>query len=64
MSADRAELYICCPQARLWVPILVYPSEVNDEIPEETEIEISVLGLKGGREGGPLGMCVKDLKGW
>ena len=33
VSADRAELYICCPPARLWVPILVQTSAVNNYIP-------------------------------
>ena len=47
------ELYRCRPPARLWVPILVHPLEVNDDIPEESEIEIAVLGLKDGRAGGP-----------
>ena len=37
---------------------------VNDDILEEVEIDIAVLGLKGGREGGPSGMRTKDLKGW
>ena len=64
VSEDRAELYRCIPPARLWVPILVHPSVVNDDIPEEADIGIEVLGLKGGRAGGPLVMRVKDLKGW
>ena len=33
VSAHRAELYICRPPERLWVPILVQLSAVNDEIP-------------------------------
>ena len=37
---------------------------VNDDILEEVEIDIAVLGLKGGRAGGPSGMRAKDLKGW
>ena len=64
MSDDRGEIYRCRPPARLWVPILVHPLEVNDDIPEESEIEIAVLGLKDGRAGGPSVMSVKDLKGW
>ena len=64
VSADREELYICCPPERLWVPILVQPSEVNDEIPQEEDIEIAVLGLKGRRAGGMSGMHAKDLKKW
>ena len=37
---------------------------VNDDILEEVEIDIAVLGLKGGRAGGPSGIRAKDLKGW
>ena len=47
--ADRVELYRFPTPERLWVPILVQPSSVNCDIPEEVEIEISVLGLKVGR---------------
>ena len=64
VSADRAELYRCHPQSRLWVPILVQPLAVNDDILEEADIEIAVLGLKGGIAGDLLGMIMKDLKGW
>ena len=64
MSEDRAEICQCCPPARLWVPILVQSSAVNDDIPEEAEIEIEMLGLKGRRERGPSGMRAKDLEEW
>ena len=64
VSLDRVELYICCPPARLWVPILVHTSEVNDYIPEEAKIYIEVLGLKYGRAGGPSVMRTKELTGW
>ena len=66
MSADRPEIYICCPPARLWVTILVHPLALNDDIPEEADIqiEIAVLGMKGGRAGGIPGMRAKDMKGW
>ena len=64
VSADKAELYRCYPPTRICVPILVHPLVVNDYIPEESEIVIAVLGLKVGRAWGPLGMRMKDLKGW
>ena len=64
VSEDRAKLYGCIPPARLWVPILVHPSVVNDDIPEEADIDIAVLGLKGRREGGPLVINAKYLQGW
>ena len=63
-SAERAELYRLWPPARLQVPILVHSAAVNDEIPEEAEIEMAVRGLKGGKEGGPSGMRAEDQKGW
>ena len=40
------------------------PSKFNDEIPEEAEIEIAVLGLKGGRSRGSSDMNTMDLKGY
>ena len=62
VSEDRRELYICSTPAGLWIPILVQPSAVNDDIPQEADIDIEVLGLKGVRAGGLSGMRVKDLK--
>ena len=64
MSADREELYICRPPARLWVSILVQLSAFNNDITEESDIEIAVLWLKVRRTGGPSGMHTKDLKKW
>ena len=58
MSVDRAEIYICYPPERLRVPILVQPLVVNDGIPEEADIDMSVRGLKGGISGGPSGIRV------
>ena len=63
MSEDRGEIYRCRPPARLWVPILVHPLAVNDDIPEESEIEIAVLGLKGGRAGGSVGHAHEGPEG-
>ena len=64
VSADREELYRCQPPAILRFPILVQLSAVNDDIPEEAEIEMAVRGLKGGREGVLLGIRAEDLKRW
>ena len=63
-STNRAELYICRLPVRLRVPILVHPEAVNDDITEESEIEIAVRGMKVGRSGAPPGMREEDLKGW
>ena len=64
VSACRAELYICRLQVRLWVSILVQPSVVNGYIPEEAEIEITVLGLKVGIAGGPSVRRAMELNWW
>ena len=64
MSRDMTYLYIYGPPERLRVPVLVQPLEINDDIPEESEIEMSVQGLKGGRSEDPSGMRMEDLKGW
>ena len=37
---------------------------VNDKIPAESDIEMAVRVLKGGRAGRPPGMIEEDLKGW
>ena len=63
-SAVMAELYRCRTPARLKVPILVHPEEVNDELPTEAEVNLAVQGLKAGKVGGPSGMRAEDLKGW
>ena len=52
MSADRAELYRCRPPEGLWVPLLLQPSVVSDDIPSEAEIEMAVKRLKVRRAGG------------
>ena len=61
---DSAELYRCRPPDELWVPLLVILAEVDEGIPSETYIELSVQGLKGGIVGGLLDMRAEDLKGW
>ena len=63
-SAVRVELYICRTLKRLKVPILVQMAAVNDEVPTEAEVDLSVRELKGGRAGGPSGIRTEDLKGW
>ena len=55
-SAVRVELYRLRPPARLKVPILVQPAEVNDDVPTEAEGELAVRGIKGGRAGVPSDM--------
>ena len=42
----------------------MWPEEVNDDIPSEAEIRVSVRGLKCGRSGVPLDMRAEELKGW
>ena len=43
---------------------MVTPSEVDNRVTDEAEIEQSVKGLNGGRADGPSGMQAEDLKGW
>ena len=61
---ERADLYRCRQPEGLQVPIMVMPSEVEDGVPEESDITQVVRGLKGGRLGGLLGMQAEDIKGW
>ena len=49
---------------RLRAPILVQTLEVNGEIPVESDIEMAVRRLMGGRAGGLSGMHTEELKGW
>ena len=63
-SMVRDELYRCRPPERLKVPILVQPTEVNDEVPKEAEVDMKVQGMRVGRAGYPSGMRVDYLKGW
>ena len=37
---------------------------VNYDIPAEADIEMTVIGLKGGRVRGLLGMRAEDMKEW
>ena len=64
ITTERAEIYRCRPPEELHGTILVTPSEVEDRVPEESEVAQKVRRLKGGRVGGPSGMCEEDLKGW
>ena len=59
VSADREDIYLCRPPARLMVPILVQMSAVNDDIQEKADIEMRVQVFKCGRAGGLFGMHVK-----
>ena len=63
-SVDMAELYICSPPARIRVPILVQPASVNDDISEESEIEMDVWGMNGRRSGSLWGTRAEALQGW
>ena len=64
IATERADLYRCRQPEELRVPIMVTPSEVEDGVPEESDITQVVRGLKEGRAGGPSGMQVEDVKGW
>ena len=64
MSADRAKLYICRTPEGLCVSLLVKPMAVNYDIPAEADIDMAVIGLKGGRVRGLLGMRAEDMKEW
>ena len=57
-------MYRCIPPEGIRVPITVMPAAVDDEVPEEAEIEQLVRSLKGGILGGPFRMLTKDKKGW
>ena len=65
IDTEREELYRCTIPEGIRVPILVFPAEVEDGVPEEAEISQAVRGLKGGRAGGLSGIRAEDLiKGW
>ena len=64
MSEDRADIYICHTLEVLQLPLLMQSSAVNNYIPEESEIEMAVQGLKGGIAGDPSDMRAGGLKGW
>ena len=63
-SVVTAELYRCRPSARLNIPILVQPTEVNNEVPSEAEFDLAVWRLIAGRAGCTSGMRSEYLKGW
>ena len=64
VSTERAELYRCRPPEVLRVPILVRQSDIEDGIPTEAELGITVKVLKGVRVWGAPGMRAEDLKEW
>ena len=43
---------------------MVQTAVVNDDVPKEVEVELSVRGLKGGGAGGTSCMREEDMKGW
>ena len=62
VSKERSELYQCRLTEGLQSPLLVRPADIEDDLPTEAKIAVSVQGLKGGRSGGPSGMQAEDLK--
>ena len=62
ITADREELYRCSPPEGLKVALLVRKEDLKDGIPTEAEVAEALRGLKGGREGGSLGIRTEDLR--
>ena len=62
MTTEREDLYRCRLPEGLQVPLLVQLTEVDDGIPLEAEIELSVQDLKEGRADRLLGMREEDPK--
>lgn len=46
------------------IPILVSPFDVNDQVPDEKEIEEAVRRMRRGKAPGPSGLRAEDLKRW
>ena len=64
MSTERMKLYRFRPPEVLWVPLLVWQSEIEDGISTEAEVATAVRVLNRGKVGGSPGIHSEDLKGW
>ena len=63
IETEGTDIYRCRPTEGLWVPILTKPEEVEDRIPEKSEMAQEMGGLKRGRCSGLSGMGLEDLHG-
>ena len=63
MTAERRELYRKVPSPRGPIPTRVN-FQVDDSVPDESEIRMAVNALKTRRAAGPSGMRAENLRGW
>ena len=64
ITAEREELYPAVPPPRETIPISVPPSQIDDSVPTEEEVEWAVWILRGHRSGGPSWMRSEHLQEW
>ena len=64
ITAEQTELYRRVPPPGENIPINVEPTNIDDSVPTEDEVEEAVKKLRQNRAGGPTGIRVENIKGW
>ena len=64
ITAQRVELFIYIPPPGTNFPIYVQPFLVEDLVPTEDAIELTVTRIRNHRSRGPSGMRAEHLKRW
>ena len=64
ITAERKELYSAVLLTGETIPISVPPSQIDDSVPTEEEVEWAVCILRGHRSGCPSWMRSEHLQEW
>ena len=63
ITAEQMELYRRVPPPGENIPVNVDPTNIDDSVPTEDEVEEVVKKLRRNRSGGPSGIRVENIKG-
>ena len=64
ITAEQTELYRRVPSPGENIPINVEPTNIDDSVPTEDEVEAAVKKLRRNRAGGPSRIRAENIKGW
>ena len=64
ITAEQTELYRRVPPPGENIPVNVKPTNIDDSVPTEDEVEETVKNLRRNRSGGPSGIRAENIKGW
>ena len=64
ITAEQTDLYRRVPPPGENIPVNVDPTNIDDSVPTEDEVEEAVKKLWRNRSGGPSGIRAEHVKGW